>query len=197
MRVLIACEFSGIVREAFAKRGHDAWSCDLLPTEIPGEKHIQGDVLEILNDGWDLMIAHPPCTYLANSGVQYLHTQENRWELMRNAREFFLLLLNAPINKVCVENPVPHHYADLPRYSQIIQPQTSSLLDMISKHIWLDNLPLLISTNVVDKGKCYIEKDGKSNGNEWYQLLSSNGERWKNRSRTFQGIANAMASQWS
>ena len=197
MRVLVACEFSGIVREAFAKRGHDAWSCDLLPTEIPSEKHIQGDVLEILNDGWDLMIAHPPCTYLANSGVQHLYKQEGRWEKMSLGVDFFYKMMNAPINKICVENPVPHRYAYLPRYTQIVQPYMFG--DSVQKRtcLWLKNLPLLVPTNVVDKGKTYIGKDGKSNGSEWYQLLSSNGERWKNRSRTFQGIADAMASQWS
>ena len=119
MRVLVACEFSGTVREAFTKRGHDAWSCDLLPTEIPGN-HYQGDVFDIINDGWDLMIAHPPCTYLANSGVQHLHKQEGRWEKMFKAREFFIKLLNADINKICIENPIPHKYAKLPDYSQII-----------------------------------------------------------------------------
>jgi hypothetical protein len=121
MKVLIACEFSGIVREAFRKKGHDAWSCDLLPTEIPGQ-HIQGDVLKILNDGWDLMIAHPPCTYLANSGVQHLHKDKNRWQKMEDARTFFMLLLKSEIKKICIENPVPHKYAELPVYTQIIQP---------------------------------------------------------------------------
>lgn len=103
MRVLIACEFSGTVREAFAKKGHDAWSCDLLPTEIPGQ-HIHGDVLEILEHDWDLMIAHPPCTYLANSGVSWLYRKQGRWQDMREGALFFKRLLNAPIDKIAVMN---------------------------------------------------------------------------------------------
>jgi len=194
MKVLVACEFSGIVREAFAKRGHDAWSCDLLPSEIPGQ-HYQGDVIDIINDGWDLMIAHPPCTYLANSGVQHLHKQEGRWEKMLEAREFFIKLLNADINKICIENPVPHKYAELPDYSQIIQPFEHG--HNVSKRtcLWLKNLLHIYSTNIVDKGDRYFGKDGKSNGALWYQIPPS-GERWKIRSKTFQGIAEAFASQW-
>ena len=126
----------------------------------------------------------------------HLYKQEGRWELMEEARKFFISLLNAPINKVCVENPVPHHYANLPKYSQTIQPYMFG--DSVQKRtcLWLLNLPLLIPTNVVDKGKCYIGKDGKSNGSEWYQLLTPGKDRWKERSRTFRGIANAMAEQW-
>jgi len=124
MKVLIACEFSGIVRDAFAKKGHDAWSCDLLPTEIPGN-HIQGDVCDILDDGWDMMIAHPPCTYLANSGVRWLHERPERWEKLKEAADFFRTLLNAPIERICIENPIPHKYAIYligRKYDQIIQP---------------------------------------------------------------------------
>lgn len=196
MKVLIACEFSGIVREEFCARGHDAWSCDLLSTEIVGN-HIRGDVLEILNSGWDLMIAHPPCTYLANSGVQHLHKEKGRWELMYKAREFFLMLLNAPIGKICVENPVPHKYADLPPYSQIVQPYYFGRNVQKRTCLWLKNLPPLFATYITDKGKCYISPSrGRSNGSEWYQLLTANGERWKKRSRTFPEIARAMADQW-
>lgn len=192
MRVLVACEFSGIVREAFSNCGHDAWSCDLLPTEIPGN-HIQDDVLKHLNDGWDLMVAHPPCTYLANSGVQYLHIQPDRQNKMLDAVAFFLKLLNAPIEKICVENPLPHGYANLPPCSQIIHPYWFG--DEVDKKtlLWLKNLPLLTPTKMVDRGKRYIGKNGKVNGSEWYQLRSQN---WKNRSRTFRGVAEAMASQW-
>jgi hypothetical protein len=195
MKVLVACEFSGIVREAFRKRGHDAWSCDLLPTEIPG-KHIQGDVLEILGDGWDMMIAHPPCTYLANSGVQHLHKHIERWSQMESGRVFFMALMNAPIDKVCIENPVPHHYANLPKYTQIIQPFMFGQSVQKRTCLWLKNLPVLIPTNIVDKGEIYIGKDGKSNGSKWYQILTMSPDRWKERSRTFQGIADAMAEQW-
>jgi hypothetical protein len=194
MRVLIACEFSGIVRDAFATRGHDAMSCDLLPSERPG-KHYQGDVLDILEDGWDLMIAHPPCTYLANSGVQHLHKDPDRWEKMVAAGEFFMTLLDAPISKIAVENPVPHHYANLPKYTQIIQPYQFGHNVQKRTCLWLKCLPMLVTTKVVDKGECYMGRDGKSNGSKWYQLPPSI-DRWRFRSRTFQGIANAMAEQW-
>jgi len=195
LRALIACEFSGIVREAFRKRGYDAMSCDLLDTEIPGN-HYQGDVRDILDWGWDLMIAHPPCTYLCNSGVQHLHKDKSRWVKMTEAREFFMHLFEANIPKICVENPVPHGYSDLPKYSQIIQPYEYG--HEISKRtcLWLKNLPALLPTLIVDKGERYIGKDGKSNGAKWYQLPPSP-DHSKERSRTFQGIADAMASQWS
>jgi hypothetical protein len=194
MRVLIACEFSGIVRDAFAARGHEAVSCDLLPTERPGN-HIQGDVLELLDDGWDLMIAHPPCTYLANSGVQHLGKVAKRWFQMFEARKFFLDLLNADIPRIAIENPVPHSYAELPKYQQIVQPFYFG--DAVQKKtcLWLKNLPPLMSTNIVDKGEPYIMANGKSNGSKWYQLPPS-ADRWKHRSKTFPGIANALAVQY-
>lgn len=195
MKILIACEFSGIVREEFKKRGHNAWSCDLLPTEIPGQ-HIQDNVLNILDNGWDLMIAHPSCTYLANSGVQHLHKDKTRWLKMKKGKVFFLKLLNAKINKICIENPVPHGYCKLPKYTQIIQPYYFGQKAQKRTCLWLKNLSLLKSTNIVEKGGCYISKNGKSNGGKWYQILSSNKDRWKYRSRTFTGIATAMAEQW-
>lgn len=194
MRVLVACEFSGIVRDAFAARGHDAWSCDLLPTERPGN-HIQGDVLEVLGDGWDLMIAHPPCTYLANSGVQHLGKVAKRWFQMIEARKFFLAVLTAPIDRIAVENPIPHSFAELPPYSQIVQPFFFG--DEVQKKtcLWLRGLPPLMSTLIVGRGEQYIGKNGKPNGSKWYQLPPS-GDRWKHRSKTFPGIAAAMAEQW-
>lgn len=194
LRVLVACEFSGIVRDAFAKRGHDAWSCDLLPTERLGN-HIQDDVLNHLSDGWDLMIAHPPCTYLANSGVQHLHTDKARWGKMQAAVEFFKLLLNAPIPKIAIENPIPHGYANLPKYSQVIQPYFFGEEVQKRTCLWLKTLPPLMSTLRVPEGEKYIRKNGTSNSSRWYQFPPS-GERWKVRSRTFQGIADAMAEQW-
>ena len=119
----MACEYSGRVRDAFAARGHDAWSCDILPTDSPGN-HIQGDVLEVLDDDWDLMVAHPPCTRLANSGVRWLH-ERNLWQEMQEAADFYLALRNAPIAKKCIENPIMHRYArellgNVPR--QVVQP---------------------------------------------------------------------------
>lgn len=195
MRILVACEFSGVVRDAFRKRGHDAWSCDIIPTDADPTYHIQGNVLEILDHGWDMMIAHPPCTYLANSGVQHLHKDPARWAKMEAAREFFFKMLNAPIPKICVENPVPHKYAKLPPYSQIVQPYYFGERVQKKTCLWLKNLPLLQPTNIVDKGEVYIGKDGKSNGSKWYQLPPSR-DRQKIRSKTFQGIAEAMAEQW-
>lgn len=195
MRVLVACEFSGRVRDAFAKRGHDAWSCDILPTETPGN-HIQGDVLKVLNDGWDLMIAHPPCTYLANSGVQHLHKDPERWEALREAIEFFNLFLSTSIPRVAVENPIPHKYAELPPYSQIIHPYMFGERAMKKTCLWLRGLPPLFATAWMEnKGEKYIMANGKSNGSKWYQLPPSV-DRAKHRSRTFPGIAEAMAEQW-
>lgn len=195
MKVLIACEFSGIVREAFKAKGHDAWSCDLLPTEIPGQ-HIQGDVLEILDDGWDLMIAHPPCTYLANSGVQHLHKKEGRWQQLKEGREFFLKLLNTDIPKRAIENPIPHKYAELPPYSQLIQPRYFGAEGDKATCLWLEGLPPLMATYIYPKGRRYFGKDGKPNGSYWYQVLSPNGQRGYERSRTFPQVAQAMAEQW-
>ena len=203
MKVLVACEFSGIVRDAFLARGHDAWSCDLLPAEKKGP-HIQDDVLKHLDDGWDLMIAHPPCTYLAKSGVQYLHKDYSRWKLMRDATVFFLYLWCANIKKIAIENPVPHKYSSLPKYTQIIQPYQFGHNVQKMTCLWLKGLPKLISYSInaplmnlhIDKGEKYFRKNGTSNGSKWYQLLTPGPERSKNRSRTFPGIAQAMAEQW-
>lgn len=202
MKVLIACEFSGTVRDAFAAKGHDAWSCDILPTDKPGN-HIQDDVLKHLDKGWDMMIAHPPCTYLANSGVQHLwikRKKENgknmdRWKLLLEAKLFFNKLLFAPIPKIAVENPVPHGYAKLPKYTQIVQPYFFGEEAMKKTCLWLDNLPPLEATKIVGKGEQYFTKEGKRNGSKWYQLPPSK-DRWKHRSKTFKSIANAMAEQW-
>ena len=196
-KVLIACEESQVITKEMRRIGLEAYSCDVI--DCSGghpEWHIKEDVLKVINrTHWDLMIAHPPCTYLANSGVQYLHKNKTRWEKMEDAKIFFMKLLNANIKKICIENPVPHSYAELPRYTQIIQPYYFG--DAVQKRtcLWLKNLPLLKATKIVDKGKNYIRKDGKSNGSEWYQLLSLK-DRAKIRSKTFPGIAQAMAEQW-
>jgi hypothetical protein len=187
MRVLIACEYSGAVREAFKARGHYAISCDLLDTEVPGN-HYTGDVFDIINDGWDLMIAHPPCTYLCNSGVRWLTTQEGRKELMREGAEFFKKLLTAPIPKIAVENPVMHKYAVEiigRRQDQIIQPWQFGHGETKATGLWLVNLPKLTPTNIVDGREARVHK------------MSPGPDRWKERSRTFSGIAEAMASQWN
>ena len=181
MRVLVACEFSGIVREAFKAKGHVAWSCDLLPTEIPGN-HIQGDVLGILNDGWDLMIVHPPCTHLAVSGARWF--KDKRQEQIE-ALEFVKLLLNAPINKIALENPISVISTHIRKPDQIIQPWMFGHGETKATCLWLKNLPLLIPTNIVTGRDNRIHREPPSE------------DRWKNRSRTLQGIANAMAEQWS
>jgi hypothetical protein len=197
LRVLVACEFSGIVREAFKAKGHDAWSCDYLPTEIPG-KHYQDDVMDIINNGWDLMIAHPPCTYLCVPGAHYLHKQRDRWWKMYSAKDFFFKLLNSDIPKICVENPVPHKYAQLPPYNQIIHPWQFG--HEVSKRtcLWLKNLPKLNNTDVMENhGERYLrtrhqqEKYGKWSNSKWYAKSDA-----KERSKTFPGIAAAMAEQW-
>ena len=195
MRVLVGCEYSGRVREAFKAKRHDAWSIDLLPTEIEGN-HIQDDILKYLNDGWDLAIFHPPCTYLANSGVQHLYKDETRWRKAEQAKEFFLKLWNAPIEKIAIENPIPFSKIGLPKYSQIIQPFYFGEGYQKKTCLWLKNLPLLFYfENIVGRGEGYITKSGKKNGSKWYQLLCMK-DRAKMRSLTFNGIAEAMADQW-
>jgi hypothetical protein len=191
MRVLIACEFSGIVRDAFTAHGHEAISVDLLPTERSG-LHWEGDVLTVLHDGfWDLMIAHPPCTYLANSGVRWLYRDgepdNGRWDHMILAAEFFRELLNAPIPSIAVENPIMHKYAVAiigRRQDQIIQPWQFGHGETKATGLWLKNLPLLRPTNVVEGRQPRVHH------------ASPGPERWKERSRTLRGIADAMAEQW-
>lgn len=202
-RVLVACEFSGRVRDAFIRQGHDATSCDLLPSDSNLGPHVQGDVLPLLDNNYDLLIAHPPCTYLCNSGVQHLHKDATRWAKMEAAKEFFLRLLDCTAPRIAVENPIPHHYAALPKYSQIIHPWWFGEEAQKKTCLWLKGLPLLVPTNIVGKGEQYVGKDGKPNGSKWYQLppskdhqLPPSKDRWKYRSITFQGIADAMAAQW-
>jgi hypothetical protein len=186
MRILVACEFSGVVRQAFVANGHDAWSCDLLPTEIPGN-HYQGDIRDILYSGnWDLMVAHPPCTRLTNSGVRWL-AERNLWREMQEAAEFFKLILNAPVAKIAVENPIPHKYALSiigKKYSQIIQPWQFGHGETKATCLWLRGLPKLQPTKIVS---------GRY-PRAWKMPGSKN--QAMNRSRTYEGIARAMASQW-
>lgn len=193
MKILVACEYSGRVREAFRKQGHDAWSCDILPSDDNSPYHIQGDVLEILNDGWDLMVAHPPCTYLSNSGVQYLHTRPGRWELMREGAEFFAKLLNAPIPLIAVENPIMHKYSVEiigRRQDQLIQPWMFGEDASKATCLWLKGLPKLTPTNVIKKKRYANQTPSGSN------KFGPGPDRWKLRSTTFQGIADAMGEQW-
>lgn len=202
LKILVACEFSGRVRDAFLKLGHDAISCDFLPTESPGP-HYQGDVLDIIDNGFDLLIGHPPCTYLTNAGVRHLHSApsrngvitkihgQQRWELMREAANFFNKLQNAPIKHICIENPVPHKYAReiIGTYTQIIQPyQFGDFGENFTKKtcLWLKNLPPLKPTIILSAphiAECHMTSPSK--------------DRWKKRSITYKGIAKAMADQWS
>jgi hypothetical protein len=188
LKVAILCEFSGIVRDEFIKAGHDAISCDLEPSEKPGP-HIRGDLRDYNWSGYDLIIAHPPCTYLSNAGVQYLYKQKDRWKKMKKAVKFFKWIWNLSVNKMCIENPVPHRYVNICKYTQIIQPYQFGHNKSKRTCLWLKNLPLLLSTNIVDKGEFYKCGNGGTNP-KWYSTSS------KNRSRFFPGIAKAMAEQW-
>ena len=180
MRVLVACEFSGIVREAFSKRGHDAVSCDLLESESSG-KHIRGDVRDVLDDGWDLMIAHPPCTHLAVSGAKWFkHRQKEQAEALDFVRE----LMDCDIPKIAVENPISVISSRIRKPDQIIQPWQFGHGETKATCLWLRGLPKLIPTNVVDGREQRVFRTPPSP------------DRWKTRSRTFVGIAEAMAEQW-
>lgn len=194
MKILIACEFSGRVREAFRKKGHKAWSCDLLDTEIPGN-HYKGDVRDILNEGWDMMIAHPPCTYLTNAGVMWLYKQKDRWQKMKEGAEFFKLLLDAPIKLKAIENPIMHKYAVEiigRRQDQVLQPYMFGHTERKATCLWLQGLPKLKETNNVYDEMMKLPK----NKRERLHYLPPSKDRWKLRSTTFQGIADAMAQQW-
>jgi hypothetical protein len=190
MKVLIACEYSGSVRDAFIRQGHDAMSCDLLPTDVPGP-HYQGDVRDILNDGWDLMVAHPPCTHLAVSGARWF---KNKVAEQADALDFVRLLLRAPIPRIALENPVSIISSQVRQPDQIIQPWQFGHEATKTTCLWLKNLPLLTPTNIVGRGRRHVTKSGKSLP-EWYNLPPS-ADRWKIRSQTFMGIAEAMAQQW-
>ena len=186
MKVLVACEFSGIVRDAFREHGHDAISCDLIPSERPGP-HIVGDVLTLDLSSFDLMIAHPPCTYLTNAGVRWLYEKPGRWEMMREGAEFFRTLLNAPVPQIAVENPIMHGYGVSiigRKQDQCIQPWQFGHGEIKAVCLWLKNLPLLTPTNIVDGRDPRVH------------FASPGPERWKERSRFYSGIAAAMAEQW-
>jgi hypothetical protein len=186
MKVLVACECSGRVKTAFRNKGHDAWSCDLKPSEIPDDQyHIQDDVLKHLDDGWDLMIAHPDCTRICNSGVRWL-AERNLWKEMYDACNFFNDLQFANIDRISLENPIPHKYARalIGEYKQIIQPWMFGHGETKATCLWLKNLQLLKPTNIVPG------REGKV----WRMPPSKH--RKADRARTYQGIANAMAEQW-
>ena len=181
-KVLIACEYSGRVRDAFKAAGFDAWSCDLLPTDKPGQ-HYHGSVLDIIGNGWDLMIAHPPCTDLAVSGARHF-AQKIADGRQQRALDFVSLLMAAPIERIAIENPISVISSKIRKPDQIIQPWQFGHGETKSTCLWLKNLPLLKPTNIVEGREQRIWK------------MPPGPDRWKKRSETFQGIADAMASQW-
>jgi hypothetical protein len=180
MRILVACEYSATVRNAFKAKGHYALSCDLLPTEIPGE-HYQGDVRDLLYHGWDLMIAHPPCTHLAVSGARWFKDKQVE---QKEALAFVRELLNVPIGKIALENPISIISSKIRKPDQIIQPWMFGHGETKATCLWLKGLPPLQPTNVVDGREARVHK------------MAPSPDRWKERSRTFKGIAQAMADQW-
>jgi len=192
MRVLVACEYSGAVRDAFIAQGHDAVSCDLLPTDVPGPHH-EGSVLDIINDGWDMMIAFPPCTHLAVSGARWFAAKRADGRQQQGI-DFFMELANANIPKIAIENPVGIMSTEWRKPDQIIQPWQFGHEATKTTCLWLKGLPQLTPANIVGKGERYITKSGRSLP-KWYNLPPSE-DRWKVRSKTFQGIADAMAQQW-
>jgi site-specific DNA-cytosine methylase len=195
MKVLIACEFSGTVREAFNKLGHDAWSCDLEASELPGN-HYQGDMFDIVNDGWDLIIAHPPCTHLAVSGAA--HFAKKRADgRQQQGIDFFMRIINLNVPKLAVENPIGIMSTLYRKPEQIIQPWQYGHQTTKATCLWLKGLPLLKPTNIVDKGGVWVAKSG-NRMSQWFYESSClpPKEREKMRNKTFQGIADAMADQW-
>lgn len=194
MKILVACEFSGVIRDAFRRLGHDAYSCDILESETPSEFHYKCDVREILSLTWDMIIAHPPCTYLCNSGVHWLHRDESRWDKMEEACRFFnLFKRSAP--KVLIENPIPHKYAreHIGKYTQIIQPWQFGHPESKATCLWLENLPLLQPTLILEKPSCGFWDNQTPSGQN---KLGPSQDRAKLRSKTYQGIGEAIASQY-
>ena len=181
--MLVACEYSGTVRDAFIRLGHDAMSCDLLPTDAPGP-HYQGDVRDILNDGWDLMIAHPPCTYLCSSGLHWNKRRPERAAQTEEALQFVQLLLSAGISKIALENPIGCISTRIRKPDQTVQPWQYGHGECKATCLWLKGLPKLNATNIVQGREPRMWK------------LPPSKDRWKIRSQTYQGIADAMAQQW-
>jgi site-specific DNA-cytosine methylase len=212
MKVLVACEYSGIVRDAFLKRGHNAISCDILPSESNLGKHYQGDVRDILDDDWDLMIAHPPCTYLSVSGARWFYHPEdkhldfkdrrphplhpNRKKLQEEALEFVQLLLNAPIEKIALENPVSVISTKIRKPDQIIQPYQFGHETAKTTCLWFKNLKPLKPTNIVEPIWITSKSGNRFNKLHYDTYLLPQKKRGKVRSATFPGIAEAMAEQW-
>jgi site-specific DNA-cytosine methylase len=195
MKVLVACEFSGTVRDAFIRKGHNAMSCDLLQTESPGP-HYQGDVRDILNDGWDLMVAHPPCTYLSVSGMHWTARGLRDPQMTEDALEFVRLLLDAPVPRIALENPVSVISSRIKKPTQVIQPWWFGEDASKKTCLWLHNLPRLAPTTIIDPRVVNGKKRWGNQTDSGQNKLPPSKDRWAKRSKTYQGIADAMAEQW-
>lgn len=195
-RVLIACEYSGRVRDAFRALGHDAMSCDLLPTDKPGP-HYQGDVRDVLADGWDLMIAHPPCTYLSVSGMHWTARGLRDPQLTEDALAFVRLLMDAPIPRIAVENPVSVISSRIRKPDQIVQPWMFGHDASKKTCLWLSGLPPLRPTRIVEPRIVNGKRRWGNQTDSGQNKLAPSADRWKIRSETYEGIARAMAEQWS
>tara|TARA_R110000796_G_scaffold59912_2_gene138340 strand:+ start:342 stop:959 length:618 start_codon:yes stop_codon:yes gene_type:complete len=196
VKVLVACEYSGRVRDAFISAGHDAMSCDLLPSDSDFGPHHEGDIFDLDLSQFDLMVAHPPCTYLTNAGVCHLHTDPKRWPLLFDGAAFFKRLMDAPISRIAIENPIMHKYAKAlignTKQSQVVQPWMFGHTEQKATCLWLKGLPNLTPTNNVKEEMMKLPK----NERERLHYLPPSPDRWKLRSTTYQGIADAMAMQW-
>ena len=195
MKVLIACEYSGTVRDAFIAKGHEAMSCDILPTDVEGP-HYQGDVLDIINNGWDLMVAHPPCTYLSVSGIHWTTRGLRDSKLTEDALAFVKQLMDAPINRICIENPVSIISSRFRKPDQSVNPYHFGHDASKKTCLWLKNLPLLTPTNFIEPRMVNGKKRWGNQTDSGQNKLPPSKDRWKIRSATYQGIANAMANQW-
>ena len=195
MNVLVACEYSGVVRDAFIAKGHNAISCDILPTDSPGP-HIEGDAISLLGCSWDLLIAHPPCTYLCNSGVCHLHRDPDRWGELDEAADFFKIFLAADVERIAIENPIMHKYAKQKigcgQQSQVIQPYMFGHMEQKATCLWLKGLPNLKPTKDVKEQMMKLPNKKRQR----LHYLSPGENRAKERSKTYTGIAAAMAEQW-
>ena len=193
MRVLVACEYSGVVRDAFIRHGHDAISCDLLPSDSDLGPHYQGDVFDIIQDGFDLMIAHPPCTYLCSSGLHWNKRRPERAALTEEAIAFVKRLWDAPIRKVAIENPIGCLSTRFAPPAQIIQPWQFDHPESKATCLWLRGVSALTPTNILPKPSSGRWDNQTASGQN---KLAPSEDRWKLRSKTYQGIADAMAEQW-
>jgi hypothetical protein len=196
MNILVACEYSGTVRDAFIRAGHNAMSCDLLPTDAPGP-HYEGDVFDIINNGWDVMIAHPPCTYLSVSGMHWTARGLRDPQLTEDALDFVARLMAAPIERIAIENPISVISSRIRKPDQIINPWQFGHDASKRTCLWLKNLPLLTPTAIVEPRIVNGKKRWANQTDSGQNRLPPSEDRWKIRSETYEGIAQAMATQWN